>query len=117
MTAYNSLNGTACSSNKWLLTDKLKKEWGFQGFVISDANAVGGELVLHRTANDYAESGVHALNAGLDVIFQTDIAHFKLFFPQTPVVGMDTMSFGKAPSLRWTYLRACRQANHSGLSS
>jgi beta-glucosidase len=98
MTAYNSLNGTACSSNKWLLTDKLKKEWGFQGFVISDANAVGGELVLHRTANDYAESGVHALNAGLDVIFQTDIAHFKLFFPQTPVVGMDTNRINDAVS-------------------
>jgi beta-glucosidase len=98
MTAYNSLNGSACSSNEWLLTEKLKKEWGFKGFVISDANAVGGELVLHRTANDYAESGVHAINAGLDVIFQTDIAHFNLFFPQTPVAGMDTNRINDAVS-------------------
>ena len=81
MTAYNSLNGTACSSNKWLLTDKLKDEWKFAGFVISDANAVGGELVLHKTAKDYAESGAHAINAGMDVIFQTDIAHAGLFYP------------------------------------
>lgn len=81
MTAYNSLNGTACSSNKWLLTEKLKNEWKFTGFVISDANAVGGELVLHRTAKDYAESGAHAINAGMDVIFQTDVNHSSLFYP------------------------------------
>lgn len=81
MTAYNSLNGTACSSNSWLLTEKLKNEWKFKGFVISDANAVGGELVLHKTAKDYAESGAHAINAGMDVIFQTDINHADLFYP------------------------------------
>lgn len=81
MTAYNSLNGTACSSNKWLLTDKLKNEWKFSGFVISDANAVGGELVLHKTASDYKESGAHAINAGMDVIFQTDVNHSTLFYP------------------------------------
>lgn len=81
MTAYNSLNGTACSSNKWLLTEKLKNEWKFTGFVISDANAVGGELVLHRTASDYKESGAHAINAGMDVIFQTDVNHSSLFYP------------------------------------
>ena len=98
MTSYNSLNGQACSSNQWLLTEKLKKEWGFKGFVISDANAVGGELVLHRTANSYVESGVHAINAGLDVIFQTDIAHFPLFFPEYPPKGMDTNRINDAVS-------------------
>lgn len=81
MTAYNSLDGTAASSNHWLLIDKLKKEWGFKGFVISDANAVGGEAVLHYTAKDYEESGAHAINGGLDVIFQTDYEHHKLFMP------------------------------------
>ncbi len=81
MTAYNSLNGVACSSNSWLLNETLKEKWGFTGFVISDANAVGGELVLHKTAKDYAESGAHAINGGLDVIFQTDVNHYKLFFP------------------------------------
>lgn len=81
MTAYNSLDGTACSANPWLLTKKLKEDWGFRGFVISDANAVGGEVVLHKTAGDYAESGAHAINAGLDVIFQTDHRHANLFYP------------------------------------
>ncbi len=81
MTAYNSLNGTAASSNYWLLTEKLKKQWGFRGFVISDANAVGGEVVLHNTAKDYPVSGLHAINAGLDVIFQTEYKHHQLFIP------------------------------------
>lgn len=98
MTAYNSLNGTACSSNKWLLTDKLKEEWKFKGFVISDANAVGGELVLHKTAKDYAESGAHAINAGMDVIFQTDISHADLFYPAFQNGMVDTNRLNDAVS-------------------
>lgn len=81
MSAYNSLNGLACSSSEQLIKQTLKKDWGFEGFVISDANAVGAEVVLHHTARDYQESGSHALRAGLDVIFQTDCAHFGLFEP------------------------------------
>lgn len=98
MTAYNSLNGTACSANDWLLNQKLKKEWGFNGFVISDANAVGGELVLHRTAKDYAESGAHAINAGLDVIFQTDYTHAALFYPAFESGQVDTNRLNDAVS-------------------
>ncbi|WP_223710047.1 glycoside hydrolase family 3 C-terminal domain-containing protein [Niabella beijingensis] len=79
MTAYNSLDGTACTANSWLLNTKLKKEWGFNGFVISDAGATGGALVLHHTAKDYPESGAQAISGGLDVIFQTDYQHYKLF--------------------------------------
>ncbi len=81
MGAYNSLNGSACSANAPLLRETLKKDWSFNGFVISDANAVGGELVLHQTAQSYAQSGLHALKGGLDVIFQTDYSHFNLFSP------------------------------------
>lgn len=98
MTAYNSLNGTACSSNDWLLTQKLKKEWGFQGFVISDANAVGGEVVLHGTASNYAQSGAHAINAGLDVIFQTDYAHAALFYPAFENGLVDSVRLNNAVS-------------------
>ncbi len=81
MTAYNSLNGISCSSNSWLLLQKLKKEWGFKGYVISDANAVGGDVVLHHTAKNYADAGAHAINNGLDVIFQSDLNHYKFFLP------------------------------------
>ncbi|MBL7722991.1 MAG: glycoside hydrolase family 3 C-terminal domain-containing protein [Chitinophagaceae bacterium] len=81
MTSYNSLDGIACSANSWLLQEKLKKQWGFNGFVISDANAVGGEVVLHNTAKDYPTSGQHAVSNGLDVIFQTEYKHHQLFIP------------------------------------
>jgi beta-glucosidase len=81
MTAYNSLDGIPCSANNWLLNKKLKGEWNFTGFVISDAGAVGGATVLHFTAKDYPVSGEQAINNGLDVIFQTAYDHYKLFIP------------------------------------
>lgn len=81
MTSYNSLNGIPCSANPWLLNTKLRNEWGFNGFVISDANAVGGANVLHFTASDYADAGAKAIKGGLDVIFQTDYNHYRLFIP------------------------------------
>ena len=81
MTAYNSYDGSASSANDWLLNKKLKKEWGFNGFVISDASAVGGTTVLHNTAKDYPSSGAIAVSNGLDVIFQTEFKHHELFDP------------------------------------
>jgi len=80
MTSYNSLDGRQCTANDWLLNKKLKEEWGFDGFVISDAGATGGANVLHFTAKDYAESTEQAIENGLDVIFQTSYDHFPLFF-------------------------------------
>jgi beta-glucosidase len=80
MTAYNSLDGSPCTANDWLLNQKLKKEWRFDGFVISDASAVGGANVLHFTAFDYAEATKNAIENGLDVIFQTDYNHAPLFY-------------------------------------
>lgn len=81
MTAYNSVDGQASSANSKLLQQVLKSAWAFKGFVISDANAVGGEVVLHNTAKTYADAGAHAINNGLDVIFQTEHAHHRLFMP------------------------------------
>ncbi len=80
MTSYNSLDGRPCTANNWLLNKKLKDEWGFQGFVISDAGATGGANVLHFTAHNYAESTEQAIEGGLDVIFQTSYDHYPLFW-------------------------------------
>ena len=63
------------------MTTKLKNDWDFKGFVISDASAVGGANVLHFTAKDYDDASAQAINAGLDVIFQTEYNHYKLFIP------------------------------------
>ncbi len=98
MTAYNSLDGTPCTANSWLLTKKLKGEWGFKGFVISDANAVGGMDVLHFTAADNAMSGEQAINAGLDVIFQTSYDHHRLFVPHFLDGGVDRQLIDDAVS-------------------
>ena len=79
MTSYNSYDGIACTSNDWILNKKLKGEWNFQGFVISDANATGGAVVLHNTAVNFAEAARQSVSGGLDVIFQTEYKHHRLF--------------------------------------
>lgn len=81
MTAYNTVDGVPATSNAYLLNQKLKTEWGFKGFVISDAGAVGGSNVLHYTSSGYTDATRQAIIAGLDVIFQTDYDHYKLFIP------------------------------------
>lgn len=79
MTAYNSFNGKPCTANNYLLKDLLRKQWGFNGFVISDAAATGGANVLHFTATDYEDAGKQSIENGLDVIFQTDFSSYPLF--------------------------------------
>lgn len=81
MTSYNSINGSPCTANNWLLNNKLKQQMHFAGFVISDASAVGGANVLHYTASDYPTASANAINNGLDVIFQTAYDHHTLFMP------------------------------------
>jgi beta-glucosidase len=71
MTAYNSVDGSPATQNRWLLTDVLKGRWGFGGFAISDASATGGATVLHMTEPNTATAARHALEAGLDVVFQS----------------------------------------------
>lgn len=53
MASYNKINGVYASENEWLLNEVLRKEWGFEGFVVSDWNAV-----VHRVAG---------LTAGMDL--------------------------------------------------
>ena len=81
MTSYNSYDGSPCTAHDALLNQLLKREWGFDGFVISDAGATGGANVLHFTAKDYADATTQSITNGLDVIFQTSIDHESLFSP------------------------------------
>ncbi len=79
MTSYNSLDGIPCTSHDWLLNKKLKQDWGFNGFVVSDASATGGSIVLHYTSPDFPTAADQAITGGLDVIFQTEYRHHRLF--------------------------------------
>lgn len=67
MVAYNALDGLPCSCNKWLLTDILRKEWGFKGFVVSDYRSVIGIQDKHSVAQTKAEAAQKAIEAGMDV--------------------------------------------------
>lgn len=72
MTAYNSVDGLPASQNRALLTGVLRDRWGFAGVVISDAAATAGATVLHLTEASIGTSAERALDAGLDVVFQSD---------------------------------------------
>jgi beta-glucosidase len=71
MTAYNSVDGSPATQNARLLNSTLKRDWGFSGFVISDAAATGGATVLHMTEPNTPTAAQHAFASGLDVVFQS----------------------------------------------
>ncbi|PTR30847.1 beta-glucosidase [Luteibacter sp. OK325] len=66
MSAFNALNGVPATANAYLMTDILRKEWGFDGFVVSDFTAVM-ELTHHGVALDAATATRKALQAGVEV--------------------------------------------------
>ncbi|MDR6786406.1 beta-glucosidase BglX [Pedobacter africanus] len=65
MTSFNDINGLPATANKWLMTDLLRKEWGFKGFVVTDYTAVN-ELIDHGLG-DLQKVSALSLNAGVDM--------------------------------------------------
>lgn len=66
MPSFNSLNGVPSIANKWLLGKLLREEWGFNGLVISDYNAIG-ELYNHGITDDIKNAAEMAFNNGCDI--------------------------------------------------
>lgn len=66
MTSFNTLNGIPSSANKYLVNDILRKEWGFDGIVISDFNAFY-EMISHGICENEKECAEKALNATSDI--------------------------------------------------
>lgn len=66
MTALNGLNGVPCSAYKWLVNDVLRKQWGFEGYVIADWTAVQGLQTRMHYASSQAEAAAMAIKAGVD---------------------------------------------------
>ncbi len=77
MSAFNSLNATPASANPFTLTQVLRREWQFQGVVVSDWTSIA-ELINHGIANDGAMAASKALNAGVDMDMQSNLYHEKL---------------------------------------
>ncbi|MGO4762714.1 beta-glucosidase BglX [Cupriavidus sp. 2KB_3] len=66
MIALNSVNGVPATSNKWLLRDLLRKEWGFKGVTVSDHGAID-ELLRHGVADNGRQAARLAIEAGVDM--------------------------------------------------
>lgn len=67
MSAYNSLWTKPCSASSFLLTDLLRKRWGFKGYVVSDCDAIGDIYRTHHYVETGAEAAALAINAGSDL--------------------------------------------------
>jgi beta-glucosidase len=66
MSAFNDLNGVPASGNKWLMTDILRQEWNYPGFVVSDWESIQ-QLTTHGFSKDNKDAAYEAANAGIDM--------------------------------------------------
>ncbi len=69
MTSFNEVDGVPASGSNFLLTDVLRKEWGFDGFVVTDYTSIM-EMMYHGVAGDTASATALAINAGVDMDMQ-----------------------------------------------
>jgi beta-glucosidase len=108
MPSYSSWNGVKCSGSKYLLTDLLKKELGFEGFVISDYNAI--DQIVRPIRNSATVAGNHApgpistaeykkcieisINAGMDMVMVTE--RYREFI----TLLLELVAEGKVPMSR-----------------
>lgn len=72
MTAFNEVNGTPATANPYLLNEILKKQWGFEGFVVTDFTSMN-EMIHHGYAADLKQAGELSMNAGVDMDMQGSI--------------------------------------------
>jgi beta-glucosidase len=77
MTAFNDVDATPATANRWLMNDVLRGEWGFDGFVVTDYTAIN-ELVPHGVARDLKHAGQLAISAGVNMDMEGDVYHKHL---------------------------------------
>ncbi|MDD4922260.1 MAG: glycoside hydrolase family 3 C-terminal domain-containing protein [Bacteroidales bacterium] len=78
MAAYHEMDGIPCVDNDWLLTNVLRKEWGFKGFVLSDLAAIRMTLESHKVAKDTSDALAQTFKAGMSMQFydfEHDVFH------------------------------------------
>jgi beta-glucosidase len=66
MASYNEIDGVPSHMNRWLLDKVLRQEWGFSGYVTSDADGLDALVIAHHVAHDDAEAARLGLAAGVD---------------------------------------------------
>ena len=72
MTSFNDINGVPATGNHWLLTELLRDQWGFEGFIVTDYTAIE-ELIPFGVARDTSEAARLSLNAGVDMDMVSEI--------------------------------------------
>jgi len=83
MNSYTELDHVPAAADRWLLTELLREEWGFEGTVVSDYWAVAFLKAKHGVAGTMAEAGRLALHAGIDVELP-DIAAYRILDQDDP---------------------------------
>ncbi len=78
MSAYNQINGEPCAMNRWLLTDVLRGEWGFDGFVVSDWSASYDQVVSLAAGNDLIMPGPRGKKVIVDAVKNGTLPEEKL---------------------------------------
>nr|WP_251566867.1 glycoside hydrolase family 3 N-terminal domain-containing protein [Erythrobacter sp. 3-20A1M] len=78
MASYNEIDGIPSHSNKWLLDDILRKEWGYNGAIVSDYFAIEEMVTRHHIAADVPEAARYALDAGVDIDFPDGVSFSTL---------------------------------------
>lgn len=71
MTGYQSIDGIPSTANRWLLTEVLRQEWGFEGLVVTDWDNVGHLVKNQGICADFAEAAALAIQAGNDLMMAT----------------------------------------------
>ncbi len=72
MPAHGDINGVACHASTWLLTELLRNEWGFEGYVVSDSNDVPRLFYFMKVAETPEDAVVLGLTAGVDIDLYAD---------------------------------------------
>ncbi len=91
MPNYNELSGIPAHANEWLLTEVLRKNWGFEGIVLSDYHATPNLIEEHFVAKDSVAAGVMAIKAGVDMELTDDFMYQGL--PVAMKKGMITPEY------------------------
>ncbi len=78
MASHGDLNGVASHANEALLTDVLRNEWGFKGYVVSDANDIARLHIFMKVAETPEDAAMMALKAGVDIDLYSETAYALL---------------------------------------
>jgi len=90
MPSYNEIGGIPSSANRWMLTDVLRRQWGFKGVALSDYEAIEQLMSLHHVAGSLTDAAARAMNAGVDLDTPDGEAFANL--PQALAQGKVTQS-------------------------